>query len=205
MKKGKKQSSQAGAGEPGVNCAFDKLEDPKSLRPNEDNPNGHPDEQLRLYAKILRHQGFRKPAIVSNQTGLIVTGHGLVLTAIAEGWKQVPVDYQDFRSREDEYAHMLADNRLPQLADLNEAEFTEILRVELDGKLDLELAGIPLEEEEPAVTLKPVDTKPPPKMAWVLIGIPLVRFSEINGDIERIAGLAETVVESTVNDVVPVE
>ena len=48
--------------------------------------------------------------------------------------------------------------------------------------------------------LKQLDIKPPPKMAWALIGIPTVRFAEIACDIERLAGLAGVIVETTVSD-----
>jgi hypothetical protein len=48
--------------------------------------------------------------------------------------------------------------------------------------------------------LKPLDVKPPPKMSWVLIAIPTVRFGEIAADIERLGAIC-TVCETTVNDV----
>ena len=104
-------------GEPEIRCAYTKLAPTASLRANPENPNQHPPEQLSLYAKILLRQGWRKAVTVSNQSGLIVTGHGAWLTAEAQGWKVVPVDYQDFKSRADELAHMLADNRLPQMSE----------------------------------------------------------------------------------------
>jgi hypothetical protein len=184
---------------PAVRCTHSAMVDPWALLPNTENPNRHGPEQLQLYAKILLHQGWRKPIVVSRQSNHIVTGHGGWLAAKAQQWDQVPVDYQDFATPADEHAHMLADNRLPQLADLDEAQFAAVLAQEVEGKLDLELAGV-LQEQPVEPELKPVEVKAPPKMAWVLIGIPLVRFSEINADIERMAGLPEVIVESTVNN-----
>lgn len=183
---------------PAVNCAHDALEDPARLKRNPKNPNRHPAPQLRVYAKVLGHQGWRKSIVVSNQSGLIVTGEGAWLTAVAEGWSTVPVDYQDFRTPADEFAHLVADNRLPQMSEMDEQELAAILANELAG-VDLELAGA-LVQDKPKPELKPVQVRRPPKMAWVLVGIPLVRFSEINSDIERIAGLPDTIVETTVND-----
>ena len=110
------------------------------LKPNPRNPNKHGPEQLRIYAKVLRHQGFRKSIIVSNQSGMIVTGEGAYRTCIAEGWEFAPIDYQDFKTPADEMAHLLADNRLPQLSETNEAELAAILAQDLSG-LDVELAG----------------------------------------------------------------
>jgi hypothetical protein len=42
--------------------------------------------------------------------------------------------------------------------------------------------------------------KPPPQTTWVLIGIPTVRFGEINELVERIAAVEGTIVETTAND-----
>jgi hypothetical protein len=187
------------AGVPHVRCAYAEMVATENLQPAHGNPNQHPAEQLRLYAKILRHQGWRKPIVISRQSGRIVSGHGAWLTARAEGWAQCPVDVQDFATPADEAAHMLADNKLPQLAELDEEAFAAVLRESVEGNLDLELAAV-LDEEPVKVELKAVTVKEPPKMAWVLIGIPLVRFSEINGDVERISGLADTIVQTTVND-----
>src|SRR5579862_696966 len=105
-----------------VRCAYAKLINVDTLKPNPRNPNKHPDGQLALYAKVVRRQGWRRPIVVSRQSGLVVAGHGAVQTAKKMGWKLVPVDYQDFATKEDELAHMLADNKLPQLAELSEDE-----------------------------------------------------------------------------------
>jgi hypothetical protein len=52
--------------------------------------------------------------------------------------------------------------------------------------------------DEPEV--KPVEVKPPPKMAWVLIGIPVVKFGEIQDALEVIASVENTTILSTAND-----
>jgi len=49
------------------------------------------------------------------------------------------------------------------------------------------------------VELKALDTMPPPKMAWVLLGIPTVRFAEIAEAVERLAAVPEVILETTVN------
>jgi len=124
------------------------LVDVDTLKPNPRNPNKHPDGQLDLYAKVIRRQGWRRPIVVSRQSGLVVAGHGAVQTAKRMGWKLVPVDYQDFVSKEDEMAHMLADNKLPQLAELSEDEARSIeLELAKEG-FDLELTGMDLQEIE---------------------------------------------------------
>lgn len=147
MKTKNKRSSTAG---PLVNCAHGKLVPTGKLKPNPGNPNKHPPEQLALYAKILIHQGWRKPIVVSKQTGLIVTGHGAWLTAKKEGWPTVPVDYQDFESRADELAHMLADNRLPQMSEFDDEALSAIIEKELQpAGLDLDLTGYDFSDPAP--------------------------------------------------------
>lgn len=193
MRKKQKESSS-----PKVNCAFDKIAPTGEQKPNPKNPNKHGDEQLRVYAKVLLHQGFRKPIVVSNQSGYIVTGEGAWLTAVNEGWPQVPIDFQDFESPQQELQHLLADNSLPQMSQIDEQELAAILAQDLVG-LDSELAGA-LVEDPPETELKKVEVRKPPKMAWVLVGIPLVRFSEINAEVERIAGIENTIVETSVSD-----
>jgi hypothetical protein len=144
MKKTKKHKTPAGS--PSIRCAHTDLAPTSSLNPNPENPNLHSAEQLALYAKILRHQGWRKAIVVSKQSGLIVTGHGAWQTATQQGWPQVPVDRQDFASKADEIAHMLADNGLPQMAEMKESELKKLL-ASLDAELR-ELTGFELDELE---------------------------------------------------------
>jgi DNA modification methylase len=102
-----------------IHCTYDKLIEIKDLRPNPKNRNVHPADQIDRLAKILDHQGWRYPIVVSNQSGFIVTGHGRLAAAIKNSWKEVPVNYQDFASEEDEYAHLIADNGIASWAELD--------------------------------------------------------------------------------------
>lgn len=117
------------------------LVDPATLKPNPANPNKHPNSQLELLAKVIAHQGWRRAPVVSNQSGLLVTGHGSVQAALRAGWKQIPVDDQDFASPEDETAHMLADNKLPELAELDQAQVKGLLADLQSKDVALDLAG----------------------------------------------------------------
>ena len=134
---------------PEIRCAHTELVDTEQLKPNPKNPNKHDKAQLEIYAKILTHQGWRKAITVSKNSGFIVTGHGAWMTAKANGWPQCPVDYQEFSSSADEVAHMIADNKLPQLAELDEGVVARLMHEELggmDGDFDLDLTGFNLEE-----------------------------------------------------------
>ena len=124
-----------------IHCDFSKLELVENIKPNLANPNLHDENQTKLLCKILSHQGWREAIIVSNQSGLVVCGHGRLKAAKFLGLKIVPVDYQDFKNEQDEIAHMVADNKIAELSSFNNAALKEIL-IELDtGALDMEAMG----------------------------------------------------------------
>ena len=129
------------ASKPQVNCAFDELVPLEKLVPNPRNPNQHPQVQVALLAKVIAHQGWRSPIVVSNRSGFIVAGHGRYEAAKVLGVAKVPVDYQDFATEADEWAHLVADNRLAELAESDEASLKGLLAELKAGDFDLDLAG----------------------------------------------------------------
>lgn len=124
-----------------INCSYTELRDIDILQPNPRNPNKHPQEQIKLLAKIMKHQGWRSPIVVSRRSGFIVRGHGRLMAAKMNGWTQCPVDLQEYATEADEYADMVADNKIAELAEV------DLSMVSLDVKnfsdLDIELLGIP--------------------------------------------------------------
>ena len=136
-----------------VFCAYDELKPIGELKPNDRNPNHHPRKQLVLLAKVIKAQGWRNPIVVSKRSGLVVSGHGRLEAAKILGVKTAPVNFQDFGSEKLELAHMMADNRLAELAELDKKQAQELI-LELDaGGLDIELTGYDLDAIECA--LKP--------------------------------------------------
>lgn len=123
-----------------IHCAHDRSEDVEKLIPNPRNPNQHPEEQLRLFGKILQQNGWRRPIVVSKRSGFVVKGHGALLAAQLIGCRTVPVNYQDYANEALEHADMIADNRLAELSDPDNAELVKLIK-ELDGDIDLELTG----------------------------------------------------------------
>lgn len=137
-----------------VRCAFTRLEPVVQLLPNPKNPKVHPRTQLEVYAKIIREQGWRRAIVISSLSGLIVKGHGAYEAARdVLGVQLVPVDVQDYPSEEAELADLLADNRLAELAETDEAMLDALL-CELKDKIDLELAGVLAVLEEPGALEK---------------------------------------------------
>lgn len=112
------------------------------LKPHPANPNTHPAEQLRLYQKIIHHQGWRRPIVVSNLSGYIIKGHGAYAAARAAGWSQVPVEHQDYASEADELTDLLADNQLARQSRPEEDTLAELLDELSASGRDPEHAGL---------------------------------------------------------------
>lgn len=112
--------------------------DLETLVPNPRNPNTHPRKQIELLAKIIKAQGWRNPIVVSRRSGFVVKGHGRLAAARLLEAERVPVDYQDYESEAAEWADMIADNRIAELAVADEKELRALVS-ELDGKIDLDL------------------------------------------------------------------
>ena len=187
-----------------VNCAYDELVQLVKLVANPRNPNRHPEDQIKLLAKIIAHQGWRAPIVVSKRSGFIVVGHGRLAAAKLLGCDTVPVDYQEFDTESDEWAHLLADNRLAELAETDGAVLKDVL-LELDtGDFDMDMSGFVDEEMERVINsfreptkLVELKLQPPPKMIWTLIGIPTVEYGNIQAAIEAIAKIPAVVCEQT--------
>lgn len=126
-----------------IKCAYKELlsiDDPRII-PNPDNPNDHSSEQIIQYAKILNYQGQRKPIVISNQSGFIVTGHGMFLAAKECGVEKIAVDFQDFDNEAMEYAHVVADNGLALQAELNRAKINEKF-IDFGPDFDVDMFGL---------------------------------------------------------------
>ena len=123
-----------------IHCKYTELCDATSLVPNPRNPNRHPKRQIELLAKIIESQGWRQPVTVSNRSGFIVRGHGRLEAALLIGCK-VPVERQDYESEAEEWADLVADNRIAELASIDNDELAKLLS-DLDGlDIDMELTG----------------------------------------------------------------
>ena len=118
------------------------MRDVVGLIPHPKNPNRHPAKQIELLARVIQHQGWRNPIVVSKRSGFIVAGHGRLMAAEKMGVQMVPVDLQEFETEADELAHLAADNRIAELAEMDQDQLEELL-TELEGieDFDFELSG----------------------------------------------------------------
>lgn len=138
-----------------VYCAFDELVDVTALVPNPRNPNQHPERQIKLLAKIIQHQGWRAPITVSKRSGFVVRGHGRLMAAQLLGETNVPVDYQDYANEAEEWADLIADNRIAELAETDQTLLKDLLQEIDTGEIDMELTGFTEEELEEMMTALP--------------------------------------------------
>lgn len=129
-----------------VYCAHDAIVAVEDVHPNPENPNMHPDEQLRRLGMIIRNAGWRNPITVSTRSGLIVRGHGRLAAAQLEGLSEVPVDYQNYASDAEELADLIADNRIAELADPDMQKLAGLFEKIDAAEFPIELTGFTRDE-----------------------------------------------------------
>ena len=100
-----------------IECAHDEMVQIEKLIPHPRNPNKHPEKQIALLVKIIAAQGWRNPIVVSSRSGFITKGHARLEAAKILGCDAVPVDFQDYENEASEYADLIADNRIAELAE----------------------------------------------------------------------------------------
>jgi hypothetical protein len=126
---------------PPVHCSHAGLVDLADLRPHPRNPNRHNDQQIALLAKNIRALGWRHPVLVSKLSGFVVAGHARIEAARLLNLAAVPVDFQPFDCEADELAYLVADNRIAELAERDNATIKDLLEALDDGQFDTDLTG----------------------------------------------------------------
>jgi DNA modification methylase len=124
-----------------VFCSFDEIVRIGDLKPNPRNPNEHNEAQVKLLASIIESTGWRTPITVSKRSGLIVKGHGRQMAALQAGLQYAPVDYQEYSTEAEEYADLIADNRIAELANLNMEKLVDMVQEIDTGETPIELTG----------------------------------------------------------------
>lgn len=132
-----------------------KMVDIDSIIPNPKNNNKHSAEQIDRLCKIIKHNGFRVPLIVSNRSGFLICGHGRLESAKKLGYEKVPVIYQDFENEAEEFQFLTADNEISRWAEFDKDQFDiDLKELGLDEDFDLDLFGLP-ELDIPVEVLDP--------------------------------------------------
>lgn len=132
-----------------IKCQYDKLIPLTDFSNHPKNRNQHSKEQITRLAGIFEYQGIRHPIIVSNLSGHIVAGHGRLEAAVKNGYKEFPVNFQDFKDEEQEYAFLVSDNSIALWAELDLSGINIDLP-DLGPDFDIDMLGIKDFELEPA-------------------------------------------------------
>ncbi len=111
------------------------------IKLNPKNRNIHTPEQIARAVEIIKYNGFRRPCTISNQSGLLVCGHGRYHAAKLLGMKLIPCIYQDYDSPEHEFADAIADNALDKWAELDYAGIADDVKL-LNSDFKLDMMGI---------------------------------------------------------------
>jgi ParB-like chromosome segregation protein Spo0J len=111
------------------------------LRPYARNAKMHGQDQVARIAASMAKFGWTVPCLVADD-GELIAGHGRVLAAIMLGLKDVPVIRLGHLDEAERRAYRIADNKLTELGEWDEA----MLRDEIAGLLaedfDLSLLGM---------------------------------------------------------------
>jgi ParB-like chromosome segregation protein Spo0J len=129
-------------------CSFDKIVNLDSLIPNPVNPNVHPEDQIKKLGDMIKYFGWRKSITVSNLSGMVVRGHGRLQAAVEAGLKTAPVNFQDYADQDEEYADLVADNKLAELSEMDPDLTWEIVEMLGGAGFDIDLIGFDIGELE---------------------------------------------------------
>lgn len=146
----KKKTTKSSLNEPVVYCRYTEMREISTLKENPRNPNKHPQFQLERLAEIIKGNGWRQPVTVSDLSGLIVKGHGRYQAAKLAGFTQIPVEVQHYETEAEEMADLLADNKIAELAEMDEEAVSKILNEIQESGLPIGLTGFTLEDIEAA-------------------------------------------------------
>jgi hypothetical protein len=177
--------------------ARDLLRNPRNWRT-------HPQAQQEALRGILSEVGYADALLAREADDgslVLVDGH---LRAETTPDQEVPVLVLDVTEAEADKL-LLSLDPLAELAETNAQALDALLRDVQTGSENLAGMWDALAREngllpEDKAEVTQLELKPPPTMAWVLIGVPVVRFGDIQPALDQIAGVPEVTLLSTAND-----
>ena len=111
------------------------------LRPYARNAKIHASDQVAKIAASMAKFGWTVPCMVADD-GELISGHGRVLAATLLGLTEVPVIRLSHLDEAERRAYRIADNKLTELGDWDEAMLRDEVAGLLAGDFDLMLLGI---------------------------------------------------------------
>jgi ParB-like chromosome segregation protein Spo0J len=193
-----------------------------AIRPDPRNPRTHDEYNVAVIAASLHAHGQPEPLLVRRGSLELIAGHGRLAAMERLGWTEcnvVELDLSDAQAK----ALAIRLNRTAETAGWNPAELVQALEALADQGFDPEVLGFTpddvdrlfgeaepeteaeAETEGDGAALKDHPVVPPPKMAWVLIGIAVERYGEIDRQIRALAGVPGILCEAAASTKEPGE
>ena len=158
----------------------------------------HDSKNLESIKASLARFGQQKPIVV-NSKGIIVAGNGTMMAAKMLNWSSVEIVRTNLEGAE-AIAYAIADNRTAELAGWDEVALAQQLAELqlLDDSLVL-VTGFDLPDETSTEFIEH-SLCPPPKLAWVLVGIDISRYIEISNIVEKLSAIDGVIIETQLTD-----
>ena len=174
------------------------------LSPNPRNWRTHPKAQVDALQGVLSEIGYADALLareLPDGTLELVDGHA---RQALDPEQVVPVLVLDL-DQDEALKLMTVFDPLAAMAETNQTALDSLLSeisTENEALQDMlfSMTDHQSESGSESAKLKSLDVQPPPRMAWVLIGIPVVRFAEIAERIESLATVDGMLLETTQND-----
>lgn len=115
-----------------------------ALTPYERNAKLHSPEQVKKIADSIREFGFISPCLIDRE-GNVIAGHGRLLAAQELGMTEVPCVCVEGLTEAQRRAYILADNRLTELGEWDDALVLEELKQLQEERFDTGITGFDLE------------------------------------------------------------
>jgi len=121
-----------------IHCLHDEVWPIEKFIENPRNPNRHPVAQVALLAQLIIGHGWRSAIVVSKRSGFVVKGHGRLTAARHAGLIEAPVELHDYETEAEEWADMIADNRLAELSERdNPAVLALVKEIQDEGEVSM--------------------------------------------------------------------
>lgn len=166
----------------------DKLEviylDVEEIARYENNPRKNK-EAVATVRKSIETFGWRQPIVVDKDY-VIIAGDTRFQAALSMGLQQVPCHIATNLTPEQVQAYRIADNKVSEVAEWDDARLTEELSALMSSGFDM--SGLGFSEADIAALgtpkkdtrwLEDYDTQPPPKSKWILISAPEDQCADI--------------------------
>lgn len=177
--------------------------DPRSLKAYEHNSRRHSPEQIFEIEESIKEFGFTRPVLISKDN-TIIAGHGSVQAACNLAMAEVPCIRLSHLSAEQVRAYVIVDNKLPENSEWDMKTLNIEIKKLSDSAFDLSLLGFSREELDTMLSEKKINLTDvqlsAPKLSWVLVGIPVIKFVEIAEQIDKISAHPDTTVQTTVTN-----